>query len=270
MPPWLVRCVVQVYQSGSLRAPVATGSVHGNSGIRSIRSDRNVGDVKERGRCTARSGRLRRWRAPVVLIDGQSGSGKTSLAGALADACGIAGVRGLQVIHLDHFYAGWTGLAAGTHTLERLLTSTYDQASLQPRNQLGCCESDPGILLFSTPMPYAPLSGRHQRTSQQTGFWQWDWEQNRWGHYVRLNPDRPVLIEGSGSLTAVTRSAADLAIWVELDADCFPNEAAERKRRAVRRDGDVFRPWWDAWAKQEAGHLAKHKPRKLADVIVLR
>lgn len=45
----------------------------------------------------------------VLLIDGGSGSGKTSLAHQIAAAVGDA-----VVVSLDDFYPGWSGLAAGS------------------------------------------------------------------------------------------------------------------------------------------------------------
>lgn len=42
----------------------------------------------------------------VVLVDGRSGTGKTTLAGALA------GELGAQLVHLDDVYPGWDGLRA--------------------------------------------------------------------------------------------------------------------------------------------------------------
>lgn len=45
----------------------------------------------------------------TVLIDGQSGAGKTTLAGELAARTGF------QLVHLDDFYPGWTGLEAASN-----------------------------------------------------------------------------------------------------------------------------------------------------------
>ncbi|BAU95462.1 cobalt ABC transporter [Corynebacterium suranareeae] len=44
----------------------------------------------------------------IVLIDGQSGAGKTTLA------LDLAAQTGFQLVHLDDFYPGWTGLAAAS------------------------------------------------------------------------------------------------------------------------------------------------------------
>ncbi|NKY23894.1 uridine kinase [Cellulomonas denverensis] len=48
----------------------------------------------------------------LVLIDGPAGSGKTTLAAALAGALGDA-----PVLHMDDLYPGWSGLVAGVHRL---------------------------------------------------------------------------------------------------------------------------------------------------------
>jgi uridine kinase len=52
---------------------------------------------------------------PIVLIDGRSGSGKTGLATALADALGAA------VLRLDDIYPGWDGLATASEQLAVIL-----------------------------------------------------------------------------------------------------------------------------------------------------
>ncbi len=56
---------------------------------------------------------------PVVLIDGRSGSGKSSLADVLAPQLHA------QLVRLDDIYPGWDGLQAGSdHVHEFVLAST--------------------------------------------------------------------------------------------------------------------------------------------------
>ena len=76
-----------------------------------------------------------------------------------------------------------------------------------------------------------------------------------------VEPHRRLVVEGAGALTPAHRALADLGIWVET-----PD--AERKRRALLRDGDMYRPHWDLWAAQENAHIARHHPRSVADWIV--
>ncbi|MBN9176267.1 MAG: hypothetical protein J0I43_02705 [Microbacterium sp.] len=49
----------------------------------------------------------------IVLIDGRSGAGKTTLASLLRERW----PGGVQVVALDDIYPGWDGLAAGAETL---------------------------------------------------------------------------------------------------------------------------------------------------------
>lgn len=56
---------------------------------------------------------------PVVLIDGGAGSGKTTLADALAASW--PGDGGVQVVSLDEVYHGWHGLASASAAVPGLI-----------------------------------------------------------------------------------------------------------------------------------------------------
>jgi hypothetical protein len=58
---------------------------------------------------------------PVVLLDGGSGAGKTSLAALIAQSWRAARDEELQVVSLDDVYPGWHGLAAGSAAVPRIL-----------------------------------------------------------------------------------------------------------------------------------------------------
>lgn len=58
---------------------------------------------------------LGRPRTGVIIIDGRSGSGKTSLAASLAP------LMGAETLHMDDLYEGWQGLLAAPATLARAL-----------------------------------------------------------------------------------------------------------------------------------------------------
>jgi hypothetical protein len=71
---------------------------------------------------------------PVVLIDGGAGSGKTTLANALAAAW--PGGAAAQVVGLDELYPGWRGLAAGAAAVPGVIDGegfrTWDWATGRP------------------------------------------------------------------------------------------------------------------------------------------
>lgn len=95
---------------------------------------------------------------PVVTIDGYSGSGKSTLAAALARL-----VNGWQVLHLDDWYPGWDGLAAGAETARRIAADL--------------------------------------REGRASSYVTWDWETQGPGHTVDV-PLAPTIIEGCGAWDA--------------------------------------------------------------------
>ena len=64
-----------------------------------------------------------------------------------------------------------------------------------------------------------------------------------------------LIVEGCGAISRASRALADHAWWLELDD-------AERKRRALERDGDAFAPHWDRWAAQEDAVAAPRTPAR--------
>ena len=94
------------------------------------------------------------------------------------------------------------------------------------------------------------------------GYWCWDWERDRRGEWVPLDPGADVIVEGVGAVTwasigkARARGPVD-TVWVCADESL-------RKRRALARD-PYYAEYWDMWAAQEAA-LA----RAPADVTVRR
>ena len=95
---------------------------------------------------------------PVVTIDGYSGSGKSTLAAALASL-----LPGWQVLHLDDWYPGWDGLAAGAQIARRIA---------------------------------ADLRGGRASSYQA-----WDWDKGTTGATTRV-PLAPTIIEGCGAIEA--------------------------------------------------------------------
>lgn len=92
--------------------------------------------------------------------------------------------------------------------------------------------------------------------------WQrWDWIADAPAEWHPVEASAALVIDGSGSLSRANRALATLAIWVDLDP-------AERKRRALARDGEVYAGHWDRWAAQERAFADRENPTALADVKI--
>lgn len=115
---------------------------------------------------------------PVVLIDGRSGAGKSSLARGIVQHWPMAGR--VQLVALDSLYPGWDGLELGV----ALATENV----LRPHAR--------GLI----------------------GVWRrWDWDEGSVAEAHAVDPALPLIVEGSGSLNATTARLADVTVWVESD-----------------------------------------------------
>ncbi len=114
-------------------------------------------------------------RTRLVCIDGPAGSGKTTLAAAVARAVG-----GAPVVHMDDLYQGWDQ-PLGAH-----LAGRVDAWLLTPWE--------------------AGLTGKHPR---------YDWVLGRFGEWVQVPAAPVVILEGCASATTGVRDRASVVIWVE-------------------------------------------------------
>jgi uridine kinase len=90
----------------------------------------------------------------------------------------------------------------------------------------------------------------------------WDWAADRWAADRRVvEPSELLVVEGVGCGARAVTSYLGLLIWVELDA-------AERRDRALGRDGDVYRGHWEQWAAQEDALLAADPIADRADLVI--
>jgi gluconate kinase len=96
---------------------------------------------------------------------------------------------------------------------------------------------------------------------QKPGWRRWDWKRSRAAEWHSVNAAKPVVIEGSGALSAANRELATFGIWIRLEPD-------ERRRRKLARDGHLNLEHWDRWALQEDRFFARERPDLLADALV--
>ncbi len=168
---------------------------------------------------------------PIVAIDGRAASGKTTLAKLVSEAYFASNRSILRIVHMDDLYPGWEGLRAG---------STYLYSE---------------ILL--------PLE------SGKPANWQiWNWETGGRGNpsepgngWRQFTPGVPLVVEGCGSISRLTRDLIDLGIWLEAPLET-------RKSRWTDREGALTAEYWGVWQSQEDEFYQVEQSASLADTIL--
>ncbi|MCD0449478.1 AAA family ATPase [Actinocorallia sp. API 0066] len=89
----------------------------------------------------------------------------------------------------------------------------------------------------------------------------YDWIREAWDEPVPLDPPEHLVIEGVGAGALRAAQYVGVLVWLEVPE-------AERKERALERDGATYTPHWERWAAQERAHLARERTRERADVVV--
>jgi hypothetical protein len=88
-----------------------------------------------------------------------------------------------------------------------------------------------------------------------------DWIAGRYAETRAVPATDALVVEGAGCGSRTPARHASLLVWVDAPS-------AERRRRALARDGDTFRPHWRRWAQQEQALFAAEGTRARADVRV--
>ncbi len=89
----------------------------------------------------------------------------------------------------------------------------------------------------------------------------WDWGRGRDGEPVTVPVTGRLILEGAGAGSRELAPYLSALVWVEAPEPV-------RHERAMARDGETYRPYWDAWAAQERAHFLTHDPRSRADLVV--
>ena len=190
------------------------------------RASHSLGEEQDPDRTQEGGDEKSRPATPIILIDGLSGAGKSTLAQALARSlasslsCDFASHGPVESVRV----LALDSLYEGWHGLEA--GSTIASRIVKD-------------LAEARPARYRP----------------WDWENESRGEELIIEAGAPLIIEGCGALTRESRRYAAIALWVEAAGG-----EKERYRRAIGRDGEMFRAWWETWAEQDLGRLAGPRP----------
>ena len=128
-------------------------------------------------------------RGSLVLIDGASGTGKTTLASEIVRV--LANVDVPEVIHMDDLYPGWDGLEQGIRNLHDWI--------LQPR-ALGT----------------------------QVSWQRYNWFTGQFEGDFTLDTSRTVIVEGCGALGHGAHEFATQSFWVSGDDEVRRERALAR------------------------------------------
>lgn len=90
----------------------------------------------------------------------------------------------------------------------------------------------------------------------------YDWHRGDYTEWRTVRRHRYLIVEGAGSTCGAARDYYAVRVFVDADPD-------DRRRRALRRDGEMFRPHWDRWARQEAALFGPDRTRHAAHITVV-
>ena len=128
-------------------------------------------------------------RGSLVLIDGASGTGKTTLASEIVRV--LANVDVPEVIHMDDLYPGWDGLEQGIRNLHDWI--------LQPR-----------------------------AAANAVSWKRYNWVTEQFEGDFALDTSRTVIVEGCGALGHGAHEFATLSFWISADDDVRRERALAR------------------------------------------
>lgn len=167
----------------------------------------------------------------LVCLDGPAGSGKTTLAAAVA-AEAPPGMS-VQVVHLDDVYPGWSGLEEG---VARIAT---------------------GLV--------APLA-----RGESGGYRRYDWVAGREAEWHDVAPTDLLVLEGVGAGSLDYAEHITTLVWVEAPRDLRLERALTRDLELHDPPGgrESLRASLAAWMADEDALHARHRTRERADVLV--
>jgi len=163
----------------------------------------------------------------VVALDGPSGAGKTTLARGVASALETAGP--VAVLHLDHLYPGWDGLAQA-----------------------------PALLATQVLEPLA--------RGQQAAYRIWSWVRDEWAGTREVPPCRYLVVDGCGSSVGPARAYAAVTVFVDADPALRMRRGLERDGETYRPH---WQRWADQEAALFAADRTRERADLLLDTSTL-
>jgi len=182
--------------------------------------------------------RLQRKSLVLVALDGRSGTGKSTIAQAVAARVDAS------IVVSDDFYAGgnddvWYGRSASEKVAQGIDWRRMRKEVLEP-------------LLANKPASWHPLD--FQPGSGWIG-----WKEE----FVMLEPAPVILLDGIYSARPELADLVDVAVLIETD------DLVRRKRLVVREGQDFMQRWHQLWDAAEDYYFTHIRPRSSFDLLLL-
>ena len=150
----------------------------------------------------------------LILIDGASGTGKTTLAELIAKR--TAHRDAITLIHMDDLYRGWSGLDEGIAHLNEWI--------LRPR-----------------------ATGRTIKSNR------FDWATGEFVEGPHIDPAQTMIVEGCGALGGGAHEFADLTLWLAADDETRRKRAIARNpREALAEHWSMWEEQFVTYLKRES------------------
>lgn len=102
----------------------------------------------------------------------------------------------------------------------------------------------------------APLAAGRQAVYRR-----YDWEADAYAERVAVPESDVLIVEGCASGATAAGPYLSLLIWIDAPHDV-------RMARGIARDGEMFTPHWERWARQENAMFTAERTRERADLLI--